>query len=53
MLRRSNSRFKRTSWTGSRQPAPVEALSELIWNSLDADARNVTVEFDSDAFGLL
>ena len=26
---------------------PLTALAELIWNSLDADANNVTVYFDS------
>jgi hypothetical protein len=32
---------------------PVQALSELIWNSLDADAKTVRVEFDHDPSGLL
>jgi hypothetical protein len=32
---------------------PVQALAELIWNSFDADAQNVRVEFDHDASGLL
>jgi len=30
---------------------PVAALSELIWNSLDADATEVAVEFEYDALG--
>lgn len=32
---------------------PVQALSELIWNAFDADAKDVRVEFDRDASGLL
>ncbi len=32
---------------------PVQALAELIWNSLDADSTTVKVEFDHDASGLL
>lgn len=31
--------------------APLEGLSELIWNALDADADNVTVTFDRNALG--
>ena len=31
---------------------PLTALAELIWNSLDADANNVTVYFDSTELGL-
>jgi hypothetical protein len=30
----------------------VSAISELIWNSLDADAKNVTVVFDQTALGI-
>lgn len=30
----------------------VSAISELIWNSLDADAKNVTVSFDQTALGI-
>jgi hypothetical protein len=32
---------------------PVQALAELVWNWLDADARCVRVEFDRDPSGLL
>jgi hypothetical protein len=32
---------------------PVQALAELIWNALDADAKHVRVEFDHDPSGLL
>lgn len=32
---------------------PVQALAELIWNALDADAKTVKVEFDRYASGLL
>ncbi len=28
---------------------PVQALAELIWNALDAESRNVQVEFEHDA----
>jgi hypothetical protein len=31
---------------------PLSAIAELIWNSLDADANNVTVYFDTAEFGL-
>lgn len=27
---------------------PLTAIAELIWNGLDADARQVTVEFDQN-----
>ena len=30
---------------------PTQALSELIWNSLDADATEVDVEFADSALG--
>jgi hypothetical protein len=30
---------------------PVQALAELIWNSLDPDATTVGVEFDQDGLG--
>src|SRR4051812_12389935 len=32
---------------------PVQAVAELIWNAFDADAKDVRVEFDRDASGLL
>jgi hypothetical protein len=32
---------------------PVQALSELIWNSLDADATRVSVSFDHNELGAL
>lgn len=32
---------------------PVQALSELIWNSLDADANQVSVSFEHNAMGAL
>lgn len=32
---------------------PVQALSELIWNGLDADADRVSVSFEHDAIGTL
>jgi hypothetical protein len=32
---------------------PVVSLAELIWNSLDADADNVSVRFDENALGAL
>jgi histidine kinase/DNA gyrase B/HSP90-like ATPase len=32
---------------------PVQAISELVWNSFDADATDVRVEFDRDAADLL
>jgi hypothetical protein len=32
---------------------PVQALAELLWNSLDADAKDVRIEFDHDPSGLL
>jgi hypothetical protein len=32
---------------------PVQALAELIWNSLDADARKVEVFFDENELGVL
>lgn len=32
---------------------PVHALSELIWNSLDADANHVSVSFDHNELGAL
>lgn len=31
---------------------PLTAIAELIWNSLDADANNVTVYFDENELGL-
>lgn len=31
---------------------PVPALSEIIWNALDADATRVDVQYDSDDFGM-
>ncbi|PAP97622.1 MAG: ATP-binding protein [Mesorhizobium sp.] len=30
---------------------PTQALAELIWNALDADASRVSVEFDEDGLG--
>jgi HSP90 family molecular chaperone len=30
---------------------PIQALSELVWNSLDADATEVSVELEYDALG--
>lgn len=30
---------------------PVQALAELIWNALDADATSVNIEFEPDAIG--
>lgn len=33
--------------------APITAISELIWNSLDADADNVIVEFERDSLGAI
>ncbi|WP_300585089.1 ATP-binding protein [Marivita sp.] len=30
---------------------PIQALSELVWNSLDADATEVSVELEHDALG--
>ena len=32
---------------------PVQALAELTWNAFDADARDVRIEFDRDASGML
>jgi len=32
---------------------PVAALTELIWNALDADATEVAVEFEDDALGCI
>ncbi|WP_394713639.1 ATP-binding protein [uncultured Roseibium sp.] len=31
---------------------PIKALSELIWNSVDADATRVDIEIDSDDFAM-
>jgi len=28
---------------------PIQALAELIWNSVDADASRITVEFEFNA----
>ncbi len=30
---------------------PIQALAELIWNGLDADATSVNVEIENDALG--
>jgi hypothetical protein len=30
---------------------PIQALTELIWNGLDADATAVNVEIENDALG--
>jgi DNA topoisomerase VI subunit B len=30
---------------------PVSAVAELIWNSLDADATTVTIDFENDGLG--
>ena len=30
---------------------PIQALSELVWNALDADADRVTIDFECDALG--
>lgn len=30
---------------------PVQALAELVWNGLDADATSVSVSFDYNALG--
>jgi hypothetical protein len=30
---------------------PVAAVAELIWNSLDADATDITVDFENDNLG--
>jgi len=35
----------------ARVRKPVAALSELIWNALDADAENVVVDFQRNALG--
>ncbi len=32
---------------------PIQALSELIWNSLDADASSVDVKFEYNEFNTL
>ena len=32
---------------------PVQALAELTWNAFDADAKDVRIEFDRDASGML
>lgn len=32
---------------------PVQALSELIWNGLDADAKRISVSFEHNALGAL
>lgn len=31
--------------------APIQAISELIWNALDANAMAVSIEFDHDSLG--
>lgn len=31
--------------------APIQAISELIWNAPDADAMEVSVEFERDSLG--
>jgi hypothetical protein len=32
--------------------SPLQAVSELIWNSLDAEATRISVEVDNNALGI-
>ena len=42
----SDDHLKRVS-----KASPIQAIEELIWNSLDADATNISVRIESNAMG--